>query len=125
MNKEEYKILEETKRLVDSKMFDIKRKECGITVLRREIDQLYEFINDIQRIGELETMRIDKLKDSDIKHSEEHETVLELIKENQSLKDRIEKAIEYIENNYYKLNATIVLTTSPLLNVRKILKGNK
>lgn len=67
MNKEEYRTLEETKRLVDSKMSDIRRKECEITVLRREIDQLYEFINDIQRIGELETMRIDKLKDSDNK----------------------------------------------------------
>ena len=63
MNKDEYKTLEETKRLVSSKMSDIQRKECEITVLRREIDQLYEFINDIQRIGELETIRIEKIKE--------------------------------------------------------------
>ena len=65
MHKEEYKTLEETKRLVDEKMATIRRKECEIKILDREIEQLYEFINDIQRIGELETMRIDKLKDSD------------------------------------------------------------
>ena len=66
MNKEEYKTLEETKRLVDEKMATIRRKECEIKILGREIEQLYEFINDIQRIGELETMRIDKLKDSEL-----------------------------------------------------------
>lgn len=65
MNKEEYKTLEETKRLIDEKMATIRRKETEITILSREIEQLYEFINDIERIGELETMRIDKLKDSD------------------------------------------------------------
>lgn len=63
MNKDEYKTLEETKRLVDSKMSDIRRKECEIKILEREIDQLYEFINDIQRIGELETIRIEKIKE--------------------------------------------------------------
>lgn len=66
MNKEEYKTLEETKRLVDEKMATIRRKECEIKILGREIEQLYEFINDIQQIGEIEQMRIDKLKDSDI-----------------------------------------------------------
>ena len=67
MNKEEYKTLEVTKRLIDEKMSTIRRKETEIKILSREIEQLYEFINDIERIGELETMRIDKLKDSDVK----------------------------------------------------------
>lgn len=67
MNKEEYKTLEATKRLIDEKMATIRRKETEIKILSREIEQLYEFINDIERIGEIETMRIDKLKDSDIK----------------------------------------------------------
>lgn len=66
IDKEEYKTLEATKRLIDEKMATIRRKECEIKILSREIEQLYEFINDIERIGELETMRIDKLKDSDI-----------------------------------------------------------
>ena len=65
MNKEEYKTLEATKRLIDEKMATIRRKEIEIKILSREIEQLYEFINDIERIGELEAMRIDKLKDSD------------------------------------------------------------
>lgn len=67
MNKEEYKTLEKINRLVDEKMTTIKRKETEIKILEREIEQLYEFVNDIQRVGELETMRIDKLKDSVVK----------------------------------------------------------
>ena len=65
IEKEEYKTLETTKRLIDEKLATIRRKETEIQILQREIEQLYEFINDIERIGELETMRIDKLKDSD------------------------------------------------------------
>ena len=65
IDKEEYKTLETTKRLIDEKLATIRRKETEIQILQREIEQLYEFINDIERIGELETMRIDKLKDSD------------------------------------------------------------
>lgn len=65
IDKEEYKTLETTKRLIDEKLATIRRKEIEIQILQREIEQLYEFINDIERIGELETMRIDKLKDSD------------------------------------------------------------
>ena len=65
IDKEEYKTLEETKRLIDEKLTTIRRKETEIQILQREIEQLYEFINDIELIGELETMRIDKLKDSD------------------------------------------------------------
>ena len=65
IDKEEYKTLETTKRLIDEKLATIRRKETEIQILQREIEQLYEFINDIERIGKLETMRIDKLKDSD------------------------------------------------------------
>ena len=65
INKEEYKTLEATKRLIDEKLSTIRRKETEIQILQREIEQLYEFINDIERIAEIETMRIDKLKDSD------------------------------------------------------------
>ena len=65
IDKEEYKTLEATKRLIDEKLATIRRKETEIQILQREIEQLYEFINDIERIGELETMRIDKLKNSD------------------------------------------------------------
>lgn len=65
MNKEEYKTLEEIKRLDDTLHNEIKRKEKGIEILKAEISQLYDFINEIQRLGEIETMRIDKLKDSD------------------------------------------------------------
>lgn len=63
MNKEEYKMLEEIKRLENSKMNDIRRKETEIKILEREINQLYEFINDIQRLGELETVKLYKLKE--------------------------------------------------------------
>ena len=63
IDKEEYKTLEATKRLIDEKLATIRRKETEIQILQREIEQLYEFINDIERIGELETMRIDKLKE--------------------------------------------------------------
>lgn len=67
MNKEEYKTLEEIKRLDDTLFNEIKRKETGIKILEAEIRQLYDFINEVQRIGEIETMRIDKLKESDVK----------------------------------------------------------
>lgn len=67
INFKEYKTLEEIKRLNDEKMNTIRRKETEIKILEREIEQLYEFINDIQRIGEIETSRIDRLKDSDVK----------------------------------------------------------
>ena len=63
IDKEEYKTLEQIKRLSDEKLATIRRKEAEIQILQREIEQLYEFINDIDRLGELETMRIDKLKE--------------------------------------------------------------
>ena len=62
IDKDEYKTLETTKRLIDEKLTSIRRKETEIQILQREIEQLYEFINDIERIGELESIRIEKLK---------------------------------------------------------------
>ena len=67
MNKEEYKVMEEIKRLVDEMLATIRRKESDINVLQAEIEQLYVFINNVERIGELESYRLERLKDSDIK----------------------------------------------------------
>lgn len=65
MDKKEYETLEVTKRLIDEKMNTIRKKECEIKILSREIEQLYEFINDIERIGEIEQMRIERLIEND------------------------------------------------------------
>ena len=65
MNKEEYITLEAITRLVKTLQNEINVREERIKILKAEISQLYDFINEIERIGELETMRIDKLKDSD------------------------------------------------------------
>lgn len=67
MNKEEYKVMEEIKRLVDEMLATIRRKESDIKVLQAEIEQLYVFINNVERIGELESFRLERLKDSDVK----------------------------------------------------------
>ena len=63
IDKEEYRVTEEIKRLVDEKLATINKKETEIKILHREIEQLYEFINNIERIGELESVRISKLND--------------------------------------------------------------
>ena len=62
MDKEEYKTLEEIKRLDDTLLNEIKRKEIGKKILEAEIRQLYDFINEVQRLGELETIRIENLE---------------------------------------------------------------
>ena len=67
MNKEEYKVMEEIKRLVDEMLTTIRRKESDIKVLQAEIEQLYVFINNVERIGELESFRLERLKESDVK----------------------------------------------------------
>lgn len=55
--------------------------------------------------------------------------VLQLQQENSQLKERIEKAIEYIENEYYSKNTidinSIAYTTNKFLKVRELLKGDK
>jgi hypothetical protein len=65
MNKEEYITLEAITSLVKTLQNEINVREERIKILKAEISQLYDFINEVERIGELETMRIDKLKDSD------------------------------------------------------------
>ena len=65
MNKEEYITLEAITRLVKTLQNEINVREERIKILKAEISQLYDFINEVERLGELETMRIDKLKDSD------------------------------------------------------------
>lgn len=58
-NKEKYLLIEEIKAKDDYLQRQIKDKQTQITVLKAEIEQLYEFIDIIQRIGELETNRIE------------------------------------------------------------------
>lgn len=62
MNKEEYKTLEEIKRLDSNINSLIKRKEKEIEILKSEINQLYDFSNEIQRLGEIESNRINSLE---------------------------------------------------------------
>ena len=62
MNKEEYTTLEEIKRLDNTLYNEIKRKEIEIKILEAEINQLYDFIKEVQRLGELEAIRINGLK---------------------------------------------------------------
>ena len=79
MIKEEYGMLEEIKRLDNTLQNEIKRKEQGIKILEAEIDQLYDFIKEVQRLGEIEQIRINGLKDSDEYY--DHSKVLEILDE--------------------------------------------
>lgn len=63
MNKEEYQMLEEIKRLDNTLLNEIKEKETRIRILEAEISQLYDFIKEIQRLGEFENIRINGLKE--------------------------------------------------------------
>ena len=60
---------------------------------------------------------------------EQQELTNYLQQENSQLKQRIEKAIEYIENEYYSKNTidinSIAYTTNKFLKVRELLKGDK
>ncbi len=64
MNKEEFTLLENIKRLDNDMQKEIKIKETKIKILEAEIEQLYEFIARLQHLGEIESRRIDKLKES-------------------------------------------------------------
>lgn len=64
MNKEEYQMLEEIKRLDDTLFNEVKIREEKIKILQAEIRQLYDFIKEVQRLGELENIRINRLKES-------------------------------------------------------------
>lgn len=63
MNKEEYNTLEKIKKLDDTLLNEIKRKEQGIKILEAEIRQLYDFIKEVQWLAEIENIRINKLKE--------------------------------------------------------------
>ena len=67
IEKEEYKTLEEIKKLDNDLQNEIKEKELKMRILGAKIRQLYDFVSSVQRLGEIETMRIEELKDSDIK----------------------------------------------------------
>ena len=63
MNKEEYKTLEAITRLVKTLQNEINVREERIKILKAEISQLYDFINEVERLGEIENNRIDKVKE--------------------------------------------------------------
>ena len=75
MNKEDYKTLEEIKRLDDTLFNEIKRKETGIKILEAEIRQLYDFINEVQRLGEIETIRIEDRKSKGNNYEKENKEI--------------------------------------------------
>lgn len=63
MNKEEYITLEAITRLVKTLQNEINVREERTKILKAEISQLYDFINEVQRLGEIENIRIDKIKE--------------------------------------------------------------
>lgn len=63
MNKEEYITLEAIKRLVKTLQNEINVREERIKILKAEISQLYDFINEVERLGEIENNRINKAKE--------------------------------------------------------------
>lgn len=63
MNKEEYITLEAITRLVKTLQNEINVREERIKILKAEISQLYDFINEVERLGEIENNRIDKVKE--------------------------------------------------------------
>ena len=62
MNKEEFTLLENIKRLDNDMQKEVKLKETKIKMLEAEIEQLYEFIAKIQHLGEIEQQRLDNLE---------------------------------------------------------------
>ena len=62
MNKEEFTLLENIKRLDNDMQKEIKVKETKIKILESEIEQLYEFIAKIQHLGEIEHQRLVNLE---------------------------------------------------------------
>ena len=65
MNKEEFTLLENIKRLDNDMQKEIKAKETEIKILEAEIEQLYEFIAKIQHLGEIEQQRLVNLESKD------------------------------------------------------------
>ena len=62
MNKEEFTLLENIKRLDKDMQKEVKLKETKIKILEEEIEQLYEFIVKIQHLGEIEQQRLVSLE---------------------------------------------------------------
>lgn len=62
MNKEEFTLLENIKRLDNDMQKEVKLKETKIKILEAEIEQLYEFIAKIQYLGEIEQQRLVNLE---------------------------------------------------------------
>lgn len=62
MNKEEFTLLENIKRLDNDMQKEVKVKETKIKILEAEIEQLYEFIAKIQYLGEIEQQRLVNLE---------------------------------------------------------------
>lgn len=62
MNKEEFTLLENIKRLDNDMQKEVKVKETKIKILEAEIEQLYEFSAKIQHLGEIEQQRLVNLK---------------------------------------------------------------
>ena len=65
MNKEEFTLLENIKRLDNDMQKEIKVKETKIKMLEAEIEQLYEFIVKIQHLREIEQQRLVNLESKD------------------------------------------------------------
>ena len=62
MNKEEFTLLENIKRLDNDMQKEVKVKENKIKMVEAEIEQLYEFIAKIQHLGETDQQRLDNLE---------------------------------------------------------------
>ena len=62
MNKEEFTLLENIKRLDNDMQKEAKVKETKIKILEAEIEQLYELIAKIQHLGEIEQQRLVNLE---------------------------------------------------------------
>ena len=65
--------------------------------------------------------------DYKFEYENNQKVIKELFKENQKYKEVINRAVKFIEDDYYSLNTTdinsIAMTSNKLLQVRNILKG--
>lgn len=62
MEKDEFTLFENIKRLDNDMQEEVKVKETKIKILEAEIKQLYDFIAKIQYLGEIEQQRLANLK---------------------------------------------------------------
>ncbi len=63
MEKKLIKILEEVKRLDVHYQSQIKNKQNQIEILKAEIEQLYEIVDSIQRLGEIIDIELNKTEE--------------------------------------------------------------